>query len=227
MFDRFFKSTKSSSSELTRVEEYKRYRQATKDIHHAAIDFIGDDAPLKQAAKALGMKGKGRQIIFDNEDEMSVLMDYMLHECRTQGKSVMERYQEEVGPQNQLEEIALPVVVSASTSLFEEVSVDRNEYTLHLKDLVNAGNDLALMDINFSQRAVPGLVFFVRPFIFEAFSMTSGIAFVFPPSEKQQLRRRAHSPKLKGQTPPIAARRYRTFFKLSKRRGFEVQYAED
>lgn len=199
----------------------------TKDLHHNAMDFIGDDAPLKQAAIALGMKGKGRQIIFDNEDELSVLMEYMLHECRTQGKTAMERYQEEVGPKNQLEEIVLPVMVSASTSLFEVESVDKDEYTLLLKDLVTAGNNLALIDINFSQMAVPDLIFFIRPFTFEEFSMTSGVAFVFPPSEKQLLRRRAHSPKLKGQAPPTAAKRFRTFFKLSKRRGFEVQYMED
>lgn len=225
MFNRFLKSTKPSDSPL--VEKYKQYRQAGKDLHHNAMEFIGDAAPLKQAATALGMKGQGRQIIFDNEDEMSILMDYMLHECRTQGKTVMERYQEEVGPQNQLEEIVLPAIISASTSLFEVESVGRGECALFLRDVVNAGNNLRLIDISFSQNAVPGLIFFIRPFVFEEFSMTSGVAFVFPPSEKQLLRRRALSPKLKGQAPPIAARRYRTFFKLSKRRGFEVQYVED
>jgi len=75
-----------------------------------------------------------------------------------------------------------------------------------------------------SQSCVPGFLLFIRPIILENFSMTSGMAFVFPGQEEQFLLKRASRPRRRGQSPRDSAKRYQAFFKLSKRRGIEVMY---
>jgi hypothetical protein len=216
----------SSSSSLPNKKVYQHYRKVGKELNHKIIDSIQGDAALLHSALALGMKGPGRQLILDSEDDMSVLMDYMLYEYRAKGKNAVERYQAEVGAANPVEEELLAAMVTSYTSLFKVVSVSRRTNSLHLSDLLNRDNNLNLMDINFSQNCIPGLLLFIRPIILENFSMTSGIAFVFPGQEEQFLLKRARYPRRRGQSPHESAKRYQTFFKLSKRRGIEVMYGQ-
>jgi hypothetical protein len=224
MFKKLLNSLSSSSSGLPNKKAYQRYRKAGMELNHKIIDSILGDSGLLHSAKALGMKGPGRQLILDSADDMSVLMDYMLYEYRAKDRNAVERYQAEVGAANQIEAELLAAMVSSSTSLFKINSVSQRTASLHLSDLLNQANSLTLMDINFSQSCVPGLLLFIRPIILENFSMTSGMAFVFPGQEEQFLLKQALHPRRRGQSPRESAKRYQAFYKLSKRRGIDVMY---
>jgi len=202
---------------------YQRYRQAGKELNRKIMHTSLDDRAIQHAAKALGLLG-GRRTIVADQDELDVLMDYALYEYHVSGKNAIERYYQEVGGANLIEQELLEAMVSSSTSLFQVSTVSKRTYSFKLNDLVNPDNSITVVDINFSHSVVPGLLIFIRPITVKGTSMTSGMAFVFPGSVQDELLRRGwrtgrpHSPRAD------AARRYVTLFKLSKRLGFQVQY---
>jgi len=224
MFKKFLDPLGNPPPGLPNKKTYQHYRKVRKELNHKIMHSVSGGTAILHSAKALGMKGPGRQVVLDSDDDTDVLMDYMFYEYRSGGKNAVERYQAEVGPENQIEEELLTTMVNSYTSLFKVVSVSKSTLSLQLSDLLNQDNSLTLMDIGFSQSCVPGLVLFIRPITLTNFSMTSGIAFVFPGHEEQYLLKRALHHHRRGQSPRDSAKRYQTFFKLSKRRGIEVIY---
>ena len=169
-----------------------------------------------------------KRFVYDSEDDLSVLMDYALYEYRVKGKNAVERYQEEIGGETQIERELLAAMVASSTSLFEVESVSTSTCIMRLSDLANEGRTINLMDINFSQRVTPDWLLFIRPITLENFSMTSGIAFIFPRHLKEELLKRWHRSQSRRRrlAQSVSARRYATFFRLSKIKGIEVRYEE-
>jgi len=226
MFNKPRRSFRKSPGGSADIRAYKRYRKDGMELNHKIMGATLDKGAISHAAGALGMAGQNRMLILDSESELSVLMDYALYECRSQGKNAVERYQEQVGGKSRIEQELLTAMVASSTSLFKAVSVSKEMCTIRLNDLVNEGHTITLIDINFSQSVKPGWLLFVRPVTFENFSMTSGIAFLFPGDLEDELLaqwRRIQSRRGRS-AQPVSARRYATFFKLSKRTGIEVRY---
>ena len=233
MFDKLLKSARrASSGGPPSVSVYRRYRVDGRALNHKIIDATLDKAATQFAARALGMMGRDNMMVFDSEDETSVLMDCALYEYKVRGKNAVERYQEEIGGETEIERELLAAMVASSTSLFRVESVSRKTYSLNLGDLVNEGRIITLMDINFSQHVKPDYLLFLRPVTLENFSMTSGIAFIFPGHMEDELLKRWRGPQSRGsrrrrrRAQPTFATRYATFFKLSKRKGIEVMYQD-
>ncbi len=233
MFSRLQKlGGRSSSGKRSAVRLYRRYRAASKDLNHKIIDATLETEAIQFAARALGMKGPGNMVIFDTEDDTSILMDFAMYECKAGGKNAVERYQEEIGDESEIERVLLEVMVASSTSLFRIESISKRSRALTLIDLVNENRTLTLADINFSQSAQPGYLLFLRPFTFENFSMTSGIALLFPSYLERKLLSLWRNPQSRGSrrrrrpVRPISALRYAVLFKLSKREGLEVMFQD-
>jgi len=210
------------------VKVYQRYRTDGVTLNHKIMDATLSKAAIQYGSRALGLEGRGRELILDSEDDLSVLMDYALYEYRAKGKNAVERYQEEIGGETQIERELLAAMVTSSTSLFEVESVSTSTCTMRLNDLVNEGCTINLMDINFSQRVTPDWLLFIRPITLENFSMTSGIAFIFPRHLQDELLKRWHRSRSrrKRSAQSVSARRYVAFFRLSKTKGIEVRYEE-
>lgn len=232
MLDRLWKSIRRTSrSDVPRVSVYRRYRVAGKKLHHKIMDEMVDKKALQHSGKALGMLGRGDTMIFDSEGDMSVLMDYVIYEYKEQGKNAVERYREEVGGETETERELLAAMEVSSTSLFRIEYKSRETYSLGLVDLIDEDRTITLMDINFSQHMSSDYLLFIRQIALEAFSMTSGIAFLFPDNLEAELVKRwqVHS---RGRPWPgigkqsLSTSRYVTFFKLSKRKGVEVGYED-
>jgi hypothetical protein len=193
------------------------------------MDTTLDRAAIMHAARALGMKGPGDVVVFDNEDETSILMDCALYECKTKGKNAVVRYQEEIGGETEIERELLAAMVASSTSLFRIESVSRRTSSLSLVDLVNENQVITLMDLSLSGTGTTNYLLFFRPITLESFSMTSGVAFVFPGHLESRLL--AHWRELGApgsrtkRQPPLSTSllRYAAFFKLSKRMGVEAR----
>lgn len=227
MFRKLWKS-RHTSSDGPSIKVYQRYRTNGMKLNHKIMDATLSEAAIRYGSRALGLKGGGRQLILDSEDDLSVLMDYALYEYRVRGKNAVEQYQEEIGGETQIERELLVAMVASSTSLFEIESVSRRRCVIHLNDLINEGCTINLVDINFSQRVTPDWLLFIRPITLENFSMTSGIAFIFPEHLRDELLQRWHRPQARRKRPAqsVSAVRYATFFKLSKRKGIEVRYED-
>ena len=210
------------------VKVYQRYRTDGMTLNHKIMDATLSEAAIQHGSRALGLEGRGRELILDSEDDLSVLMDYALYEYRVKGKNAVERYQEEIGGETQIERELLAAMVALSTSLFEVESVSTSTCIMRLSDLANEGRTINLMDINFSQRVTPDWLLFIRPVTLENFSMTSGIALIFPRHLKEELLKRWHrsQSRRRRSAQSVSARRYATFFRLSKIKGIEVRYEE-
>lgn len=209
------------------IRTYRRYRQDGMALNHKIIDVSLDESAITHASRALGMMGRNRTLILDDESEFSVLMDYAVYEYRSQGKNAVERYREEIGGENPVECKLLDAMVVSSISLFKVLSVSKRTHTVHLHDLVNEERTVTLIDIHFSQSVKPDWLLFIRPVTFENWSMTSGMALLFPGDMEDELIERWHRPqrRRKGRARGSdQARRYEAIFKLSRRRGVRVRY---
>lgn len=205
------------------LNTYRHYRLAGKDLNQKIVDSQVSDAALTYGAETLSL-GRKRRLVLDTEDDLNVLMDYLLYEYWVNGQSLVERYWETSGAQTPVEQELLAAMSGATTTLFRIEATEPTAGVLYLTDLLNEGQPLTLMDINFSQTAQPGMLLFIRPIRLPSFSMTSGFAFVFPRQEEERLLKLARHPHRQGAAPPASARRYETLFKQSRRRGLPVIY---
>jgi hypothetical protein len=233
MFGGFGRSTKGTlpGGQLP-VNVYRRYRVDGRELNHKIIDATLDRAAIMQAARALGMKGPGNAVYFDTEDETSILMDCALYECKTQGKNAVERYQETIGGQTEIERELLAAMVASSTSLFRIESVSRRTASLRLIDLVNEDRVLTLMDLNLSKTSRANYLVFFRRLVLDGFCMTSGVGFVFPDHLESKLLAQWRESGASGSGSKRRPRRstslmrYATFFKLSKQVGIELRFED-
>ena len=200
------------------LKQYKRYRKAGTALNHKIIEALVDDKVIEKAARALNL-GKNRQLVLDTEDDLSVMMDYALHEIRKQKKNLVELYQEEYGGKNSVERKLLAARLKAKTGLFKVESVSIEHYSIDLRDLLDEDTIITLTDINFSQTMVDGLVVFFRPVELDEFTMTSGIAFVFPEEMETELKKRWEKWEAIG-----SAKRYARLFTLYKTKGLPTLY---
>lgn len=201
------------------LKEYQRYRKTGRNLNHKIIDAYLNEAILEKAATMLKL-GQKRQLILDSEDDLSVLMDFALYEIPQEGgKNAVERYAEEKGGINALERELLAAMIKAQTGLFKVRQILRNKQQIILENLISPEASVALTDINFSQTLRDGLIVFFRPVCTTKFTMTSGIAFVFPVELEQELILRWKRLEWKGN-----AERYAWFFRQSKKQGLETMY---
>ncbi len=160
------------------INKYKNYREVGRKLHEKIIDTSLDRAVFIKAAKLFGM-ARGNTLILENEDELSNLMDFALHDYKVNNKNVIEIYKEKAAPMNEIEKEVLDAFLLSYTSLFKVVSISKKENSLILKDLLNKKDNIKLIDIAFSKHGVPGLLVFGRLVPFKDFNMTSGAVFGF------------------------------------------------
>jgi len=211
---------------MTLIEKYKTYRKIGKELNHKIMDSCLDRNVLMRSARLLGIV-HGGTLIFDSEDETSVLMDFALNEYRVNNKNIIEIYREKIGWQNEIEKDILDALLLSYTSLFKVTSISEAENTSVLRDILNKRDDIKLIDIASSKTAAPGLLLFIRLVPFEDFNMTSGISFVFPGDLEEYLLRRYKElgKNVKSDSADSdSIKRFVSFFKLNKTDGIEVRY---
>jgi hypothetical protein len=201
------------------LKDYQRFRKVGRDLNHKIIETYLNETILEKAVTMLNLGRKG-QLIVDSEDDLSVLMDFALFELRQRdGKNSVEHYAEDKGGTNAIEKELLAAMVQAQTGLYKVEQVLRNKRQVMLENLINSEAPTSLTDINFSQTMVEGLVVFLRPVHTTKFTMTSGVAFVFPTRLEQEMVKGWKRLGKKGN-----AERYAWFFRRSKQSGIETTY---
>jgi len=208
---------------MTIQEKYKLYRKVGKELNHKIMKICLDRDGLMKSARFLGIAHEDI-LVFNTEDETSVLMDFALNDYPVGNKNTIEIYREKTGWQNEVEKEILDALLSSYTSLFKIVSILEAENTLYLRDLLNKKDNIKLIDIALSKTAAPGLLLFIRLVSLKDFHTTSGISFVFPGILEMYLLRRYKKLSKKIISDSDSIKRFVSFFKLNKIDGLEVKY---
>lgn len=208
---------------MTLIEKYKIYRKIGMELNHKIMKSCLDHDVLMKSARLLDIV-RGDTLIFDSEDETSVLMDFALNEYRVSNKNTIEIYREKIGWQNEKEKDILDALLSSYTSLFKVISISEAENALLLNDILNKKDNIKLMDIGFSKTAVPGLLLFTRLVPLKDFNMTSGVSFIFRGNLEKYLLRRHKKLINTIISDSDSIKRFVSFFRLNKIDGMEVRY---
>ncbi len=199
------------------VEKYKRIREVGMPLNHKMIKSCLSKEIIFNSAKLLGIVQRD-VLIFENEEETSVLMDFALHEYKVNNKNAVQVYREKIGGQNETENEILASLLSSYTSLFKVFGISEN--TLLLRDILKKEDKLIkLIEISFSKTATPGMLLFIRAVPFNDFYRTSGISFAFRSDMEKYIIRRYGKISKKIKTGSDSMKRYISFFQLNSECG--------
>src|SRR5271166_6616860 len=84
------------------LEQYQRYRAATKPFSEKIMKALMTKAVINKAALALGL-GQNNHLVLDSQDDIGVLADFTFYEVIQHGKSLVQKYQDEYSPSNEVE----------------------------------------------------------------------------------------------------------------------------
>ena len=166
------------------ISRYKTLRKVGRNLNDKLVKRLSKDV-LHEGGRRLGILQRGT-MVFNSEDESSVLMDYCLYDVRHKGRNTVEQYLIDSPPDPESDEMTcLRAMQHAIYSLFIVESVERG-LGVTVRDLVS--NEILLVaDMGFGSTAQPGLVFASRLLFHDGFSMTSGAALpvaVLPTDER-------------------------------------------
>ncbi len=208
---------------MTIIEKYKEYRNIGRELNHKIMNACLDRNALIKSARLLGI-ARGETLVFESEDETSVLMDFALHDYRANKQNTIEVYREKIGWENEIEKEILDAFISSYTSLFKIISISEAENSLIVNDILNKKDNIKIIDIALSKTAALGLLLFIRLIPFKDFNMSAGISFAFPADSEKYLLKRYKILSKKVKSGNDSLRRFISFYKLSKAEGIEVRY---
>lgn len=211
---------------MTLINEYQKYREVMSKLSSEITNSYLEKNMVMRAVDLLGIKKKGETIVFESEWELHILNDFIIHEMRKKGKTPIETYKEEVGSKNLEEKKVLQSFLSSRTSLFKVNSIDTDESSLMLKDLLTKEEDEKLIDNSLSRSVRTGYMLFTRLCPISNFNMTSGICFAFPSGIENDLISQYNGLKEKIDSEYGSVKKYASFFKLYREKGMEVQYVD-
>lgn len=208
---------------MVSLATYNDYRRVGREMMTKVIKASLSRDTLDRSAKLLGISRSG-VFVFDSEEEMAVLFDFALNDCRTGSKNAIELYNETKGSANEVEKEILAGHASAYTSLFRILSISKADSTLLLRDLLNDRGDVSLTDINLSRTAVPGFLLFLRVVPLRDFNITSGFMFAFRGQLESRLLAGYKRPAKKSEPRDDAQRRFVHFLKAYRAHGIETRF---
>ena len=171
------------------ISRYKRLRVAGSNLNDKLVRRLSNDV-LHEGGKKLGILQRGT-LVFNTEDETSVLMDYCLHNVRRKGRNAIEQYLIESPPDPESDEMVyLRAAQHSIYSLFLVETVERG-LGVTVQDLLSSESAI-VVDMGFSRSAEPGLVLASRLLSQDGFSMTGGAALpiaVLPADQRDAMRK--------------------------------------
>lgn len=121
------------------------------------MKYVSKDM-MNHAVKLLGIRMQGNTILFDNEEETSYLMNFLLYDYKINGKNTVQVYQESHRANTEIENEVINSMRSSYSSLFEVTSI--KGFTISLRDLFReTDKPKKLIDVAFSMTASSGTLF--------------------------------------------------------------------
>jgi hypothetical protein len=167
---------------------YRQFRQIGLRLNHALAGSLSKEE-IHTAGRRLGMLHNGT-LVFDSEDETSVLMDYGIYNVETAGRNAVQRYlTESASPPGSDEMVLLKAMLKAYYSLYQVIDPDPG-VGVTVQDVLRA--DIGFMaDIGLSGTARKGDVFATRviPLEEQGFMMSGGAGLPVEPEALTKIKR--------------------------------------
>ena len=172
-----FGSSKASFPQTTVSKDvvalYQRLRPTRLRLNNELVGRLSRDV-LNDGAKSIGIL-RGGTLVFENEDETSVLMDYCIYDVYRKGRNAIEQYLCDCPPDPDSDEMTcLHAMQNATYSLVAVLRVEPG-VGCHIRNLFTEETRL-LVDTGFSKTAQPGAVIATRLLDFGGFVATGGAA---------------------------------------------------
>jgi hypothetical protein len=152
---------------------YRQFRHIGLRLNHAFTGSLSKEA-IQTAGRRLGMLHNGT-LVFDSEDETSVLMDYAIYNVETAGRNAVQEYLAESPPPPGSDEmVLLKAELKAYYSLFQVIDLEPG-VGVTVQDALR-GDTGFMADIGLSGTARKGAVFATRviPLEEQGFMMSGG-----------------------------------------------------
>lgn len=170
----FDKALLPQTTDLSDVAaQYQRIRPVRFRLNNELVTRLSRDM-LHNGAKSLGMLRDGI-LVFDTEDETSVLMDYCIYDVDRKGRNAVDQYLADNPPDPDSDEMACLHAMQHATYTMLVVLQIEPGVGCHVRNLFSDETQL-LADIGLSQTAQPGAVFATRLLDFGDFVSTGGAA---------------------------------------------------
>lgn len=173
------------------LRTYRAFRELSKQIHSDALKDVPKWA-LSRGAERLRMVGERGVLIFETEDELDVLMQFVLYELLQDGRPIIWHHLEKRGPaRNAMEEELFHGIRNSFSSLFwiQRVRPDG----IVLKNLLTPDQELhTLVDIGLIQTGAARFLLFTRLLPLREYAITAGVSFPFEGSHQEALIAEAH-----------------------------------
>jgi len=206
------------------IRKYHELRETGKIVNQDIINRFIDQRMLLQSSKLLGLL-KNEQMSYRRESDSYILLDFAIHELKSNGKNAVALYKEKVKQLPPLEAEIIQAMMDSYTSLFKIIGINKRAAKLQLVDLlVGSPSPLTLLDFNLSRSAPEGLLLFTRLLPLGDFHLHAGIGLPFSAALEnfllKEYPRLAH--RVKSPSPGI--KKYVAFFKLHRRYGTDVYF---
>ena len=163
------------------VNRYKQFRRITRKLHSTLPEYLSKRA-FNTCGKKLGIM-KNDILVFNDEEEMAVLMDYCIYDYRENGVNAVSQYLADSKLDADSDEYIVLKAMSESFYTLVQVEDVLPGTGVRVNDLLGEKQFL-LIDIGFSETAEQEVVIATRILPFEDFVMTSGAAL---PIDQQAL----------------------------------------
>ncbi len=153
------------------VNQYKQFRQITRKLHSSLPEYLSKKA-FNTCGKKLGLMRRGT-LVFNDEQEMAVLMDYCLYDYQEKGSNAISKHMADSKTDTDTDEYKTLRAMSESFYTLIRIEDILPGVGVRVNDLLSERQYL-LIDIGFSETAEQGMVIATRLLPFEDFVMTSG-----------------------------------------------------
>ncbi|MHA1274563.1 MAG: DUF6398 domain-containing protein [Promethearchaeota archaeon] len=219
LFQGYIQEIMNKGVEKQIIKEYREYREQSNSLIKKIMDIYINKDVLYDAGNVLGII-KNNEIYVRNFEEQKALVDFSLFDYKTECKSFIVHYEDQVAEN---EAAIWKNLLAAYTSLFEVKSVLRNKCIIILKDLLNENSpNFKLIDLHLSQTIFPKALLFARVIPFKNLKISSGVNFVFQSDFKDLLIEEYHKLAEKGTNVDPEINIFISFFELNRKYGLNV-----
>jgi len=184
MMDWLFKS----GDEARLVERYKRLRQIGRELNDKVLPNYLPRQAFETCAKKLGLWQRGT-LVLEYEDEMSVLMDYCIHDFRPKAGNAVEQYIADANPDAGSEEYAVLKAMRESFYTLAQVTEVLPGVGIRVTDLLAEGCEYLVVDIGSGGTARRGWVVATRILPYDEFVTMSGAGLRVGEGTLEEIRR--------------------------------------
>lgn len=167
------------------LARYKHLRHVSRGLNDKLVGRLSKDVIHEGAGKLAMLQGK--TLVFDSEDETSVLMDYCIYDVLREGRNAIEDYLSSYSTDTESDElICLRAMQNAIYSIFMIESVVPG-LGVTVKDMRTSAIHLVI-DTGFAISGQPGAVFASRLLFHDGFAMTGGAGLpmgLIPPDGRE------------------------------------------